>query len=146
MPAGDLVQEDWQAEVRGVLLGKGAPTFRIRKGGWPDIYADAVKTADLELLGDGDYPGVDFTAAKVLVWGFIIYGTQSAMQAAIDTFRSTVWTLGDDTRLDFQLGGVHAYLMGRTRRILVDERRRRSGAIEIDAEFKASDPTITVVS
>lgn len=143
MPPGDLIDADYQVEIRDLLLGVGT-SYLVQ--GLEGIHAQAVKTADLDLIGDGSYAGEDFEASKKPVLTVIFAADDPVdLQDLLDDFLDA-WAIGGDVELHWQLAGSHRYLVGRTRRVAVDENRRHAGVIEADAEFFAADPTVHIVT
>lgn len=143
MPEGDLITEDWQVEIRGLLLGAGT-RFQIQD--LERIEGQTVKTADVDLYGDGAYAGTDRRAAREIVLKVVLEADDTdGLDLMLDQF-ALAWNIGGDVELHWQLAGMHKYVTGRTRDWIVNARQRHAGIAEIAAEFFAGDPTVVVAA
>lgn len=139
MPPGDEIDDDYQVQIGALLMGKGTDWHIQSLRGW---YGQGVKTGDLDLLGDGATLGVDRLASKVVVLTAVASNDDPVeLQAMLDEFMAE-WAVGGDKELHRQTAQLHQYIVGRTRRYVIDDDRRHAGIIEVVAEFHAGDPTI----
>lgn len=151
MPAGDLISQDYQAELRTTLMGTGTnyPFKSVHPA--PAEY----RTTDVpRLLGDGSFGGKDFKGLIVVTLEFIVKGTSDAnLQANLDALEA-VWARSH-TDLEFVLrlpnwGTKGKKISGRPRRydpgVFEPTRSASFRQIGVRAQFDGLTPTWTTVT
>lgn len=133
------VSADFQVEVNSLLMGDGTNYEIVDVHGLEDIIA---KTADLDLLGDGEAPGVDRLGAHDIALTVEMYdATPSTLNTRWEAFK-TAWALGATTTFTWQLSGAKRYVNGRTRGYTPDYSHRTFGIITVVGVFRATDPVV----
>src|SRR5688500_8532663 len=116
MPAGDLLTDDYQLELRGVLMGYGTD-YQIRPEGIGGLGSPAAKVRQVTLAhDDGSYAATELLTERVITVPITITG--DAPDDAVDKFvaLTTAWTPGGDVVLHGQLPGWgHWSVTGRSR-------------------------------
>jgi hypothetical protein len=151
MADGDLITQDWQLEVGGVLLGEGSPFAIVSISGLLDL--PEVRTSDVARLHThGLAPGVDLLGARVVTVTLEVDGggmASAALSAAVDDLAAATSAM-EEAPLYLQVPGV----AGGGKRFLVARARRRSIPVDLDflyglpvasVEFHASDPRLFAV-
>ena len=144
MAAGDLIEEHYHLELRGLLMGPG--TRYNWTGPWSG-FGVAVKSYDVDLeQTDGVFPARDLLAAKMLTFPIAWGGTTPA--AAMLDFRELceAWAPESEPGLIELHGSLpgwgHFYVRGRPRGLVEDMSNLKSGAGAALLSFLATDPTI----
>lgn len=143
--AGELVEQDFHLELRGYLHGPGT-AIDYGADGWGGLSTVVVKTSDFTLeQADGDYPGRDYLASKLLTFPLVWGGGTPA--EAMDTLAdlTDVWGPERDTELELHAqlpGWGHFFVIGRPRGLVEDLRNLKSGELAAIATFAALDPTV----
>lgn len=143
MPAGDLLTNDYQLELRGLLMGYGTD-YQIGEGGIRGLGSPGAKVRQVNLEGgDGSYAATDLLTEIVLTVPLVILGDDAA--DAVDLFDAlnVAWAPGGDVELHGQLPGWgHWSIEGRSRPVPgdADLSRLKQGVIEVLYEFHALDP------
>ena len=138
MAAGDLVDTDWQVEIRGLLLGPGTP-WRI--GTLADWSSRAVRADDTPRASShGSIPGRDLTNSHTRVLRANTgmgnrHTTADELVALRDDLRAAWATEAVDVPIVYQLGGEKRLRFGRTRDIEVVEDDLTVGYMTVDCEF-----------
>lgn len=149
MPAGDLVTDDYQIELRTTLMGYDSdfPIDHDRAGSYTPLGDQAYKNQDVNLVhDDGAYAGQDFKGPLTFTFPLYFQGTQSQAGTAIQTMRTTWAPSTSDLPLYHQIPGVGKfYVNGRPRGCNVDARGLEFGRVLFICMFVATDPTITEV-
>lgn len=139
MNPGDLISQDRQAELRGVLIGEGTD-YQI--DGWDLFAAPEVATKDTQRNDQGVQSGTDRYGSRLLtidLWldSFPDLVTCQADRAALEAaFRPGP----DDVQLHFRLQGVQRCYIGRPRGISTT--LPSLDAWEVEARFLATDPRL----
>lgn len=147
MAAGDLVVQDWQLELRGVLMGV-ATNFVVTPPGMQGIGVPQIKTRDTDLsLAHGTYGGPDLLDKRVVTVPITINRSSAATALTSFTSLASAWSYAtSDIPLHFQLPGWgKRYVTGRPRGFVENLENLRSGVIRVLCTFEALDPTIYVV-
>lgn len=148
MPAGDMITDDYQFEVDGVLYGAGAGTWDNDEMPWTGFFGSDVRDQDTELdLVDGGVAATDTNPSKVLTMPISTARTRLTEAEAFAAARAleVAWSADEDTELHFQLGGVHEVFEGRKRGATIDLTYVTQGVVRALVKFKANDPTRTTV-
>ena len=148
MPAGDLVVADYQAELRGVLMGVGT-VYGIgpRPASIEGLGNPQPKTTDLDLAhADGAYGGHDKRGVRVITVPIVIRQTSAALAMTSLETLMTAWDVATaDIPLYFRLPGWgKRYVNGRPRGLDADiptELKKRF-AIACLGTFVCPSPTI----
>lgn len=150
MPDGDLITDDWQVEIRGLLTGRGT-TWRLGPKRIKGLGIANVKTADVDLDGqDGTFGSPDYRGTRVLFVDYVI--NAATVDAAYDAFATlaAAWVPATaNIQLHMRLPGFgHIYFTGRPRGLedQSEDRRLLGGVLPCVAEFHALDPTIYTVT
>jgi hypothetical protein len=140
MPAGDLITQPWQLELRATLMGAGTDVVIDRErgavGGLFDIEA---KQAETEYAhAPGSFSGDSFEAARTVTVALALDGF-----AALSTMRATWAPSSADLELWFQLPDIgKGYVVGRPIGLVVDSETAAFGLLSALASFRITDPTI----
>ena len=80
MPAGDLIDRDYQLELRSMLMGDNTMyTIDRSRGAIKGLGMPPAKTADTELdHADGSYGGEDYTGPRVITVALLIKGSENS--------------------------------------------------------------------
>lgn len=153
MPAGDLITEDWQAELRATLTGKGT-LYGFDEQGITGLGV-TVKSSDLPRQhAAGSYRGRDYADDHIVTIPYVISvntGTdaekaEAAGAAWVDLTELWAPSESTDEELHLQLPGIgHVFFTGRPRGLVDDLRLLRVGVVRALATFFA-DPEMTIVS
>ena len=144
MPAGDLLDGDYQAELAGKLFKSGGTLSLVApfvEGlGVPDV-----KSYDVDLEGqDGFYANTDRKGARLVTLHILIRSTAAGAWTALEGLQTTFDAAGD-TELWFQMPtGRQFSLIGRPRGLDADLTNIEFGVIKCEGHFYCADPTITV--
>lgn len=145
MAAGDLIVQDWQIEVRGLLMGDGTNYL-------PDVDAGVVRgfydaepsLAETEYAhGGGSFIGEANDAARTVTVALVIVGdTPTACGTALSTLR-TAWAPGTEEQLYVRIPGFgKRYLIGWPTGVVADVSYLASLEVPALCTFRATDPTI----
>ena len=138
MAAGDLVDTDWQVEIRGLLLGPGTAWRVGALTGWS---SRAVRAEDTPRASShGSIPGRDLTNSHTRVLRVNTgmgnrHTTADELVALRDDLRAAWATEATDVPIVYQLGGQKRLRFGRTRDIEVVEDDLTVGYMTVDCEF-----------
>ena len=144
MAAGDMITDDYQFEVDGVLYGAGAGIWGNDEVPWTGFIGSEVRDQDTDLTqADGGVAATDTNPAKALTMPI---STAQARLTEAEAFAAAralevAWSAGQDKELHFQLGGVHEHYEGRTRGCVIDLTYVAQGVVRALVKFKANDPT-----
>jgi hypothetical protein len=150
VPAGDLIAEDWQVEIRALLTGEGTD-FELGEEGIGGL-DDLVEGKDTGLgHADGVYLGRDYNEPRTLTFPYEITkpGDPSMAGSLYWGTLRPAWAKSEATNLElhFQLPGIgHLMAVGRPRGLMPDLRLQKHGLIRALATFYCGDPTLTVVA
>lgn len=143
MPAGELIEEDWDFEIRATLLGPRS-VFKLRRNGIKGFRGRRTLTGDSPLLSGALYGGTDAAMSFEKVIELRTSDPDpEVLEARIGTFEAA-WALGGDEEMHWQQGSVHYYLIGRTRDFDVNEDERNIDRLHITAQFVPTDPAVYV--
>lgn len=154
MPAGDLIEANWQAELAGVLMGVGT-AFEFGELGIEGLGVPPAKTADVNLVGqDGAYASPDFMGVRTLLVHLVI--TANSADPGVDppdeAFRnladlSAAWEpTATDQEFHLQLPGWgHVKFVGRARGLDAIATNVKSGQIDLIGDFRALSPRMVTV-
>ena len=138
MAAGDLVDKDWQVEIRGLLLGPGTPWRVGTLAGWSSrsVRADDTPRAS----SHGSIPGLDLTNSQTRILRVNTgmgnrHTTADELVALRDDLRAAWATEATDVPIVYQLGGQKRLRFGRTRDLEVVEDDLTVGYMTVDCEF-----------
>lgn len=124
-----------QIQVDDFVMGPGTGFHIVRVTG---LESQKLKTADLDLLGDGAEFGNDYLRVKdVVITLNVEADTQAALQTKLDTFQEA-WAPGGDKVMQWVRRGTLRQLTGRTRDYEVDESDSHALSLDIVAEFVAN--------
>jgi hypothetical protein len=147
MPAGDLVTQDWQMELRATLFG-ATTTFGFdrQRGGISGLGRPPVKSADVEIDGDdGSYGSPDFDGPRTITVALRIKrATASAAMNDLTTI-NTAWAPSTtDIPLYLRLPGWGTFhVNGRPRGVDDDGLVAVAfGLIHVMCTFVALDPAL----
>ena len=140
---GELVEQDYHLELRGLLHGPG--TRYSWDGPWVGLGLPATKSQDVELdQANGSYPGRDYLTSRLLTFP-VAFGGSSPADVMLDLLELTeAWSPSlVDLELHGQLPGWgHFHVVGRPRGLIEDLSNLKSGEGRAMATFVAHDPTI----
>lgn len=145
MPAGDLITEDWQGELRATLLGEGSD-YPFGPGAITGLGLPPLKTADVDLAhADGAYGSPDYLASRIITIPMQIGGSTDAAAMTALTDLIAAWAPSDvDIELHLRLPGWgHFKVSGRPRGLDAELAQLKSGEIATLGTFVALNPTIT---
>lgn len=151
MPAGDLLNEDYQVEIRALLTGAGTD-FLLGEEGIGGIGDVEVKALDTDLgHDDGVYLGRDHNGPRTITVPYLIKkpGDPAAAGTAYYSTLRPAWIKSEatDLELHLQLPGIgHLMAVGRPRGLISDLTKQKFGLIRAFATFYCGDPTLTVVA
>lgn len=144
MPAGDLIDADWQMECQGYLIGAGT-IWGNDSAGWTGIFGATVKTQDTPLpLAPGAVAATDSPDVRVITAAVTTAHSSNtvaecieAMQDLEDAFAASPV----DVELHLRLDGLgHVYFVGRPRGVVFDVSRLALGEASALCQFVALDP------
>lgn len=142
MPAGDLLTDDYQVELRGLLMGVGT-IYQIGEEGIDGLGNPKAKTADADLDGQhGAFGSPDYMDVRVILIPLTILEDSAADAFNALKLLSIAWEpVVEDVQLHLQLPGWgHIYFLGRPRSLDADTRYVKAGEVACIAEFHALDP------
>lgn len=147
--AGSLITQDYQLELRGLLLGAGTPYEHAKP--IEGLGVPPVREVDLERPeGHGEFPGAQYLAARTIRMGVNIAGDTSAETLANAEALGAAWKPVDESLdggltlpLILRLPNRAAMrLLGKPTRYALDLTELKSGHATADLEFKAVDPRL----
>ena len=144
MPAGDLLTDDYQLELRGVLMGYGTD-YQIRPEGIGGLGSAPAKVRQVSLAhGDGSVAADDLLGERIITVPITITGDDPGDAMDKLDALNTAWAPGAAVVLHGQLPGwAHWSVTGHPRPAAADLSNLKSGIIETLYEFHALEPTIT---
>lgn len=143
MPAGDLIDADYQVELNGLLTGLSTD-YVLAPPGITGLGLAAAKTQDIDPAGqDGTVPNADFLAPRVILIPYNLNDHESTKALEDYATLETAFAPRVDTaELHIQLPGLgHFYFVGKPRSLELVLLDLKSGAISAIGEFLATDPT-----
>lgn len=146
MPAGDLVTQDWEFEIRATLFGSAASPVQLSREasiGGLGVYIRPGEFVPYDAQ-DGGYSGPDFNGPTVLTLPLNIKAaTPGLALLALETLRATAWAKSaTDIPLHMQLPGLGKFFYnGRPRGLDLDTTTLTFGYLRVLAVFQADDPT-----
>jgi hypothetical protein len=143
MAAGDLLTNDWQLELRGLLMGYGT-SYQFGAAGIGGLHGTA-KVRQVSLAhDDGSYAATDLLTERIITVPITILGSSPSNTMDLFDALETAWAPGEDVELHGQLPGWnHWKVTGRSRPAASDWSQLRASVIEGLYEFHALDPAIT---
>lgn len=149
MPAGDLITEDWQVELNGLLTGAGT-IYQLGDRGIDGLGVPKAKTQDVDLVqqhgAEAGAPDVMSVRVLLIPYVIVVDGLDNGWNAL--TLLNIAWEpVAADVELHAQLPGWgHIYWTGRPRGLDIEAQYARTGEFTGIAEFHCLDPVHTVVS
>lgn len=146
MPAGDLLTNDDQVEIRSTLTGYGTP-WLIDIVNMQGLGVPNAKARDVDLgHAHGTYLGRDYTGPRIITIPYVLRGTPATVGADFLTLCDLWESSETDIALHLQLAGFgHLSCNGRPRGLVDDLSALNFGAVRALATFVCGDPTLTVV-
>lgn len=145
MPPGDLITDDYQAELNGVLMGAGT-NYDFGPAGISGLLGiPKAKTADVDFdHKDGSRPSPDFMGVRTVLLHLNVEGIDPEDAFANFALLAIAWEPQGDSalvELHVQLPGIgHVYLNGRPSSLEEDVAAMKSGHLTAIGEFRALDP------
>jgi hypothetical protein len=139
--AGELITENWQIEMNGLLHGPGTD-LKLRRG-YPHGVGASAKTNDTNLgHADGAYAGPDYVAAKTITSAFYIPSRAADPWATLNAIEAAWAPTSIDEEFHLQLPAPwgHRFVVGRPRSLEYDFELGSLDHIEILAKFDALNP------
>lgn len=134
---------DYQASLRGLLMGAGTP-YLFGVGGIDGLGNPSAKTADVQLDGrNGEYASPDYLDVRPLLLHLeIVKDTDEDAFTALELLNAAWLPSTSNINLHIQLPGIgHVYYIGRPRSLEADCTEAPSGHISCIGEFVAMFPT-----
>ena len=145
MPAGDLVVNDWEIELRATLMG-GSTVYAIdrARGAIGGLFDVVVKQPETDYAhAAGAFVGDSFAAARTLTVALELGGTAVEAGDGVEVMQTTWAPSSTDLPLYFKVPGFgKRYVNGRPAGLVVDYKNADFGLIPMLASFRITDPTI----
>lgn len=151
MPAGDLILEDYQLELRAELMGRDSDVhFDQDRGGVSGLFDDPVTPSETEYAhADGSFIGTVRNPPRTVTAALVVVGATEAAVAADVVAMRTAWAKSADPTVDVELwfqwpGFGKGYVLGQPLglQILDYTKALILRRVPILGTFRVTDPTI----